>query len=167
MHMILSHVWLGDDRDGRILVEDNLTVPTILFPDPVWAVVHAAKDPWHREMVGYTSRAAPADHPERWTARKGNRLALNLVDMPQQDPALILPILTTASEFISSALSHQRAVLVHCNQGQSRAPSVILAWLLTQLPTLTWPEATALIPHPLPDTGIVALVHSLYLKGDA
>ncbi len=28
-----------------------------------WAVVHACKEPYHRNLLGYTTRGAPKDHP--------------------------------------------------------------------------------------------------------
>ena len=41
--------------------------------DPDWSVVQCAKEPWHREALGYTGRAAPREHPEYLWARRGNR----------------------------------------------------------------------------------------------
>jgi hypothetical protein len=93
-----------------------------------WCVVHACKEPYHRQALGYTQRAALKTHPEYLIARRGNRLILNLVDAP--DPAYIpKEIIDTALEFISSSLGSGAKVLVHCNEGCSRSASIGLLYL--------------------------------------
>ncbi|MBA2116847.1 hypothetical protein HOV93_40400 [Planctomycetes bacterium FF15] len=49
---------------------------------PDWRVVHACKDPYHRQALGYSGRDAPKSHPEYLIARREHRLILNLVDAP-------------------------------------------------------------------------------------
>jgi len=79
-----------------------------------WAVVHACKDPYHRQLLGYTTKGAPKDHPEYFFAERGNRLYLNLVDAP--DPEYIpKEIIDKAIAFIHEKLSEGSKVLVHCN----------------------------------------------------
>lgn len=46
-----------------------------------WFVVHACKEPYHRQALGYSGRGAPKDHPEYLIARREGRLILNLVDV--------------------------------------------------------------------------------------
>lgn len=93
-----------------------------------WYVITAAKEPAHREALGYTGRAAPKEHPEYLMARRSNRLILNLVDV--DDPAYIRPeIIDIAMHDISAELDKGNKVLIHCNQGGSRAPGIALAWL--------------------------------------
>lgn len=108
-----------------------------------WCVVHACKDPYHRQALGYTGRAAPREHPEYLIARRGNRLILNLIDAP--DPAYIpREIIDAALAFIGDGLKARARVLVHCNQGESRAPSIGLLYLATatdRLPVATFLEA--------------------------
>jgi len=97
-----------------------------------WYILHAAKEPWHREAVGYGSRAAPKDHPEYLFARRGNRLALNLVDTP--DPAFVAPPLVEAALlFIEEGRALNVPVLVHCNQGRSRSATIALMHLAPML----------------------------------
>lgn len=100
-----------------------------------WAVVHACKEPYHRQALGYSGRASAKTHPEYLIARRGNRLILNLVDAP--DPAYILDeIMDAAVEFIHSQLAGGQRVLVHCNQGLSRSPGIAILYLATHsLPT--------------------------------
>ena len=61
-------------------------------------------------------------------ARRTRRLILNLIDAP--DPAYIPEeIMVAAIDAIDHALATGDKVLVHCNQGQSRAPMIGLLWL--------------------------------------
>lgn len=92
-----------------------------------WFVISAAKEPWHREALGYTGRGAPKDHPEYLIAMRDHRLILNLVDV--DDPSYIRDeIVTAAMQGITTGLGHGK-VLIHCNQGHSRSPGIALLWL--------------------------------------
>lgn len=104
-----------------------------------WFVVSAARDPWHREALGYTGRGAPKDHSEYLMAARLRRLILNLVDAA--DPAYIREeIMDAATRSISDALDRGDKVLIHCNQGGSRAPGIALMWLRKNHPD--YAEAT-------------------------
>jgi len=93
-----------------------------------WWVVHACKEPYHRQLLGYTGRGALKNHPEYLMAERGNRLFLNLVDAA--DPAYIpKEIIDAALQFVDKALQPGGRVLVHCNQGESRSPSLGLLYL--------------------------------------
>lgn len=95
-----------------------------------WAVVHACKEPYHRQALGYSGRGAPKTHPEYLIARRGSRLILNLVDAA--DPAYIPDeIMDAAVRFIHAELSAGQRVLVHCNQGLSRSPGIAMLYLAT------------------------------------
>ena len=39
-----------------------------------WYVIHACKEPFHRQALGYSGRAASKDHPEYLIARREGRL---------------------------------------------------------------------------------------------
>ena len=94
-----------------------------------WAVVHACKEPYHRDLLGYTGRGAPKDHPEYLFSDQGSRLYLNLVDAP--DPAYIpKAIVDKALAFTHEKLWEGLKVLVHCNQGESRGPGIGFLYLL-------------------------------------
>lgn len=96
--------------------------------EPEWKILQCAKEPWHREALGYTGRGAPKNDKEYLWAYRGNRLILNMVDAPQFmffNPAMIEEGLT----FISDAHHHGKKVLVHCNQGNSRAPGMALLYM--------------------------------------
>lgn len=97
-------------------------------PKAGWAVVHACKEPYHRAALGYSGRGAPKDHPEYLFAFRDNRLCLNLVDVPQVE-YVSTAVIDAGLAFIAKSLAEGQKVLVHCNQGQSRAPSIALLHL--------------------------------------
>jgi hypothetical protein len=92
-----------------------------------WYVIHACKEPYHRQALGYTGRGAPKEHPKYLVAAREGRLILNLVDV---DNVAYIP-----AEIIDAALMaiHQNIgssrVLVHCNQGLSRSPAIALLYM--------------------------------------
>ena len=119
MIQVYSNLYVGDENDYERTVR----------PQGDWAVIHACKDPYHRKLLGYTTQAAPKNHPEYLMARRGLVLYLNLVDAadPQYIPDQIID---AALAFIEEQLTAGKKVLVHCNQGVSRAPSIALLYLV-------------------------------------
>jgi hypothetical protein len=115
---IYPNLFIGNENDYETRVRH----------EPGWYVVHACKEPYHRQALGYSGRAAPKNHPEYLIARRGNRLILNLVDAP--DPAYISKeIIDAALEFIGKSLTSGNRVLVHCNEGCSRSAGIGLLYL--------------------------------------
>ena len=94
-------------------------------------MVDASKEPYHRNLLGYSGRGAPKSHPEYLIAIREQRLFLNLID--PTDPAYIpKEIIDAALKFIDNALKDGKKVLVHCNQGESRSPGIGLLYLAIQ-----------------------------------
>lgn len=93
-----------------------------------WFVVHACKEPYHRQALGYTGRAASKDHPEYLIARRPGRLILNLVDVADVN-YIAAEIIDTALDGIHQNITSGK-VLVHCNQGMSRSPAIAFLYLL-------------------------------------
>ena len=93
-----------------------------------WFVVHACKEPYHRQALGYQGRAAAKDHPEYLIARRPGRLILNLIDANDVNfiPAEIID--TALSEIHQNIASTK--ILVHCNQGLSRSPTIAFLYML-------------------------------------
>lgn len=93
-----------------------------------WCVVHACKEPYHRQTLGYTTRAVSNKHPEYLFAVRDNRLVLNMIDA---DTPKYIPkeIVDKSIEFIKQGLSDNKKVLVHCNQGMSRSPSLAMLYM--------------------------------------
>jgi len=110
---------VGDEHDYELQVGG----------DSGWAVVHACKEPYHRRLLGYTTKGAPKGHPEYLYAVRGDRLYMNLVDV--DDPAYVQKeLVDKALAFIHEKLAAGKKVLVHCNQGESRGPGIALLYLL-------------------------------------
>lgn len=91
-----------------------------------WVAVHACKNPCHQRAVGYRG-SLPGSHPNYLVLEKGSNLYLNMIDppVPRFMPALF-------TEFLRFARGHWNAgkhILIHCNQGESRAPSLALLFL--------------------------------------
>ena len=120
MREIHAKVFVGSDQDCFTEKEG-------------WAVVHACKYPCHVNAVEYSGNL-PRDHPQYLSLVSAANLFLNLIDPPVP---LFMP--ESFSTFLSFANEHSRRgmnILVHCNQGASRAPSLALLFLAKGLGVL-------------------------------
>ena len=102
-----------------------------------YAIVSACKDgkTSHRQLLGYETRSAPKN-AEYLVARRKDHLYLNLID--GDDPAYVPEkLIDEALSFITEHLDKGQPVLVHCVEGLSRSPSIVLMWLVKngKLPT--------------------------------
>lgn len=112
----------------RLFIGSEVDYETTVRHQDGWRVVHACKEPYHRQLLGYRGRGAPKEHPEYLVAQRGPRLFLNLVDA--DDPAYIpSQIVDACLSFVDQALKADERVLIHCNQGESRSPSLGLLCL--------------------------------------
>uniref|UniRef100_A6W323 Dual specificity protein phosphatase n=1 Tax=Marinomonas sp. (strain MWYL1) TaxID=400668 RepID=A6W323_MARMS len=114
---VCHNLFVGNDTDAKkVLSLDG------------WFIVHACKEPYHRQALGYISHAAPKTDPEYLIAKRENRLILNLVDAP--NPAYIpKEVMGAAVEAIATNIGSKK-VLVHCNKGMSRSPTIAFLYLL-------------------------------------
>lgn len=129
MIQVAPYLHVGSEADYQAL--QSLYVPDVLADK--WAIVHACKEPHHRAMLGYSGRAAPKDDPEYLFGIRGNRLMLNLIDAA--DPAYVpKAIVDAAIAFMTANLGGGRHLLVHCNQGRSRSPTLAMLYLAPTLP---------------------------------
>lgn len=92
----------------------------------------AAKEPYHRDILKYNSKAAPAMHPEYLFALRdigtAKYLALNLVDA--EDPAYIPKVvIDKALSFITERINLGRRVFLFCKEGKSRSPGIAFIWM--------------------------------------
>jgi len=125
MIQVHPNLFVGSQDDYEMLRSDFVS----------WLVIHACKEPYHRQALGYTGRAAAKDHPEYLIARRDNRLILNLVDA--DNPAYIPDeIMDAAIAEIHEALARGQRVFVHCNQGHSRSPAIAMLYLGTHTDVL-------------------------------
>lgn len=105
------------------------------------AVVHACKIPCHQSAVGYRGKLDNL-HPNYLCLEKDNDLFLNIIDPPVP---LFKPLLF--SKFLNFSNKHWRQgkkLLIHCNQGESRAPSLAMLFLakgISVIPDDSYEEA--------------------------
>lgn len=92
-----------------------------------FACIHACKT-CHQTGVGYRGNL-PSSHLNYLIYENGIHLYLNMVDMDRElMPKFTHPIMKCAIIFIEKYL-HERNILIHCNQGQSRSPAIGLLYL--------------------------------------
>lgn len=121
MTKIYERLYIGNQDDYENIVKSQSN----------WSTVHACKEPYHRNALGYTGRSCSKNNPEYLFAIRGSELMLNIVDV--KNPNWISPIIIDeALGFIKEALKNKDKVLVHCNQGHSRSPIIGLLFLATE-----------------------------------
>lgn len=94
-----------------------------------WSWVRCCKEGpgGHRALLGYKTLAAPHDSHYQYVI-KGNILAINILDL--DDPHFMPDDgVNHALEFIDKKLKSGDNVLVACNAGVSRGPSIALLYL--------------------------------------
>ncbi|MCD4698203.1 MAG: dual specificity protein phosphatase family protein [Bacteroidales bacterium] len=116
MREIAPKLFIGDETDCRFHSSDG------------WAIIHACKFPCHRNALGYKYKL-PQSHPHYLIYETGENLYLNMVDMAQELRAEYTnPIMESAIKFITKYITTNK-ILIHCNQGLSRSPSIGLVYL--------------------------------------
>lgn len=90
-----------------------------------WAVIHACKHPCYQNKVGQVG----SSHPNYLVLEEDNDLYLNMVDMDQkQKHQFMEPMIDAALTFVEKHIESKQ-VLFHCNQGQSRSPTLAMLYL--------------------------------------
>lgn len=114
---VYPNLYVGSDADVEKAEKRNY-----------WILACCKDGPYgHREMLGYTTLGAPKDK-NYLSYQKGKTLALNLLDL--DDPNFIPDeVIQKGIEFIDNHLSKDQKVLVHCNAGRSRGPSMAMMYL--------------------------------------
>ena len=113
MREIYERLFVGTERDCRT-------------GDADWAVVHACKSPCHQRAVGYR-RSLPSNHPNYLVLERDRDLYLNIIDPPR--PLFMPKLFVSFLEFSIRHWDSGANILVHCNQGESRAPSLAMLFL--------------------------------------
>lgn len=90
-------------------------------------VVHACKEPFHREALGYTGRGAPREHPEYLVAYRPGCTILNLIDAPTVEHISSEAVMAGVQAIADNI--GRANVLVHCNAGASRSPVIAMIYL--------------------------------------
>lgn len=92
--------------------------------------VHACKEPCHRHAAGYQQRSLESQHQHYLSVEKPHHLYLNLIDPPV--PLFKLQSFALFFDFVDREIAI-RPVLIHCNKGESRAPSLALLYMAKRL----------------------------------
>jgi hypothetical protein len=119
MKQISPSVYVGSDEDYEKVKDDK-----------EWATLRCCKfgPGGHKEMLGYDTQAAPEGPNKYWTKR-GRKMALNLLDL--DDPNFVPEeAIQQGLDFIRDHVDSQK-VLIACNAGVSRGPTMGLMWLRT------------------------------------
>ena len=122
MQRIYKEIYLGSENDFY------------MNKDSFEYVMHACKEPFHRNLLGYTGKSAPKDHPEYLVAYRDRELYLNLVDARTKD-YIPINIIEKAIRYLQ--IHEDNKVLVHCNLGESRSPSIVFLFLYLKTPYFT------------------------------
>lgn len=97
-------------------------------------VVHACKSPCHQRAVGYRG-SLPSSHPNYLVLEHSYDLYLNIIDPDK--PLFMPPLFTAFLEFAGRHWDDGREVLVHCNQGESRSPTLAMMLMAKHISAIT------------------------------
>ena len=117
-------------------VYDRLYIGSLLdcfHQNEGWATVHACKSPCHQRAVGYQG-SLPKSDPHYLIFERPQNLYLNMIDPP--GPLFMPQLFTEFLKFARYQWEGGQNLLIHCNQGESRAPSLALLFLAKALGAL-------------------------------
>ena len=121
MENIYTRLYVGGDGDyQRLAGKDG------------WSFLRCCKygEGGHQQVLGYTTLAAPKGPHYLWVKAKGgdHLLALNILDL--DDPNFFDPqMIVTGLRFVKERLDAGDKVLIACNKGHSRGPTMALMFL--------------------------------------
>jgi predicted protein tyrosine phosphatase len=117
MTEIDENIFVGDMDDYMDTVDN-----------PLFVFIQAAKLPFHKLAVGYKGTELEKNHPEYFVAVRKNGIALNMVD--SDNPIYFnCEMFDVSLHYIDVKISEGKKILIHCNQGISRSPSIGLLYL--------------------------------------
>lgn len=140
MAEVYPRLWVGDDEDYEKIKDKE-----------GWSAVRCCKygSGGHQQTLGYHTLAAPEGKNKYWV-RRGNRLALNILDL--DDPNFIPDdMIATALTYIGERLAAGDKVAVCCNHGHSRGPTIALLYLrsIGEMPySFVWAEKIYRVLYP-------------------
>lgn len=112
---IYDNIFVGSEQDYYSIQNQNH-----------WATLHCCKNPFHCDFVGYRGNL-PSNHPNYALKRIDNEMALNLVDMDRFSANYLefnKAMFEEAFNFLDEYRENKYNLLIHCNQGESRGPSL-------------------------------------------
>ena len=117
MNKLHESLYIGTELDCRLGDEELV-------------VVHACKSPCHQRAVGYRG-SLPSSHPNYLVLERDYDLYLNIIDPDK--PLFMPPLFNSFLRFSRFHWDAGREILIHCNQGESRAPSLAMMFLAKHL----------------------------------
>lgn len=102
-----------------------------------YSVLGACKEPLYRKFArldgadedGYVTRSMPSDNAEYLWAERSHALYLNMVDA-RDAKFFSWKLFDKALDFLDDEIEDGRDVLIVCNKGESRSPSIALLYML-------------------------------------
>ncbi|MGD0654831.1 MAG: hypothetical protein ABSA16_10840 [Thermoguttaceae bacterium] len=150
MKSIYERLYIGTEEDCR-------------SGNNEWAIVHACKSPCHQREVGYHG-SLPSTHPNYLVLERENDLILNMVDPPR--PLFMPKLFIDFLWFSEKHWNKGKNLLIHCNLGESRAPSLALLFIAKRLHRINGSsyenaksEFMNLFPSYTPGLGIQIYLH--------
>ena len=113
---VFDNIFVGSDDDYEAKARDYN-----------FSYLHCAKYPYHKKIVGYTESISPT-HPEYFFAHRNGIVSLNMVDSQEAKHFNVIQF-QYAILFIQSEIKKGQKVLINCNKGQSRSPSIAMVYL--------------------------------------
>ena len=119
---VLPRLFIGNQDDFYAL--------RALGEDGKWFIVQAAKEPFHRDALGYKGRGAPKDQPGYlWVELEENKFVMNLVN-PASASYIPVSLVQDAMTWVEQKYHlPESKVLIHCNRGESRAPMLGMIYM--------------------------------------
>lgn len=150
MNCVYERLYVGTEEDCR-------------YGNNEWAVVHACKSPCHQKEVGY-SGSLPNTHPNYLVLERENDLILNMIDPPR--PLFMPKLFIDFLAFSEKHWKNGQKLLIHCNLGESRAPSLALLFMakyLHKISNISYENARldfiTIFPNYTPGLGIQTYLH--------
>ena len=117
---IYKNIYVGDENSYYSI-----------FDKEDWAILHCCKHPFHCQFVGYSGNL-PSTHEDYALKRKGNEMALNLVDMHFFSENYLdfnKDMFEQAFSFLDEYYKNGKRIYIHCNEGKSRSPSLGMLYM--------------------------------------
>lgn len=120
---IIDNVYCGGDKEfERVRTQ------------PGWSFLRTAKEGpgGHRQTLGYHTLGAPKGPNYLWVRRR-NLMALNILDIDDTDSDIKVPdeAIDKGLAFADERYRAGDKILIACNQGHSRGPSMCMMFLRT------------------------------------
>lgn len=127
----MKKVYTDIDNGATLFCTDLFKYENLKEFDPINTnYLLCAKSPFHKLAVGY-AKSCPQDNPEYLYAYRenGDMLILNMVDANQKK-YFADEMIDEGIDFIEKSLKNGIDVVVVCNKGESRSPSMCLMYLI-------------------------------------